>query len=223
MWNDETLGTGLACSLSSSAPPPSIASFLADFVVPGDPFKSLGGEHVCQSKTRGCIAHALFHEASFRPIFEEAAAAREAIAERRGFVSPLKGSSGRKPSRTKRISGATGVAVSAPRATKDARAAKKVLNRANIGKEKRKGGGVGGASAKRSRSDREAAHGGAAHSRRQAVLSRRDTVSRLDAKLRAMLPGHGCERCRAKLLCCSATFLHAHRAAGTVDDDLRCV
>ena len=98
--------------MSFLAPPPSIASFLADAVVPDDPFKSLGGEHVCQSKKRGCIAHALFHEARFRPIFEEAAAAKKAIAEREGFVAPLKSSSGRKPSRTKRTSGATGVTLS---------------------------------------------------------------------------------------------------------------
>ena len=131
MWNGEMFGMGLANSLSS--PMASATSYLGGTVVLDDPFKSLGGEHVCPSKKRGCIGHALLHAARFRPIFEEAAAAAKAVEEREGFVAPLGGSSGRKPPRTKRTSGATGVTLSAPLATKDARAVGKVLNRANIG------------------------------------------------------------------------------------------
>ena len=82
MWNGETFGTGLANLLSSPDPVVSATSYLGGTVVLDDPFKSLGGEHVCPSKKRGCIGYALLHDARFRPIFEEAAAAAKAVEER---------------------------------------------------------------------------------------------------------------------------------------------
>ena len=48
MWNGETFGTGMANSLVS--PVVSATKYLGVTVVLDDPFKSLGGEHVCPSK-----------------------------------------------------------------------------------------------------------------------------------------------------------------------------
>ena len=68
------------------------------------------------------------------------------------------------------------------------------------------------------RVEKAVASAGTPLTRRQAEAERRKVVGQLDTELRELLPGGGCERCRAALLSCSVRFLRRHRGCGTECD-----